>query len=263
VRHDVAVIDPEELELFRPLDRGLDFSLARWKHGAGPVTLLFSGGVDSGLLAWELRERVGLRLLTVGIDGAADLAAARSGAAVLGLPVRLVEVTPGEVREVQDRFATITADLPPVRRAAALALGVGLARAETGPVLCGQGADELFLGYAHFAGLTAAAAGGRSESDLRVLTDIDGPCAARIARSLGHDLVTPYLEPEFVRAALGVPVELRMPAPVPKALFRRWARHRGLPAAVADRPKRALQYGSGIARVLARHGAGGLRSSTP
>jgi asparagine synthase (glutamine-hydrolysing) len=240
----------DEREWFARLDAGVDAALAPWRAVAGPVTVLFSGGVDSGLLAWELRDRPGLRLLAVGLPGSPDLRAARGSALALGRELTAVELEPEEVLRGFDRWAPGIRHVPWTRQTVLVALALGLAHSDPGPALCGQGIDELFLGYAHFRDLSASDAKARSARDWTTLTDVDGPLAIAIGRELDRELVAPYLGPAFVRAALEIPIERRLPGGEPKALFRRWARSRGLPAPVAERPKRAFQYGSGIARLL-------------
>ena len=39
---------------------------APWRSGGALVCILYSGGVDSGVIAWELRDRPETRLFTVG-----------------------------------------------------------------------------------------------------------------------------------------------------------------------------------------------------
>jgi asparagine synthase (glutamine-hydrolysing) len=248
----MSAVREDERRTYRALDRAFGSAIEPWRDAHSPVTLLFSGGVDSGLLAWELRTNPALELLTIGSTGAADLHAARASAARLGLRVRAEEVGPLEVRDARRRWAAPLEGVSPVQRSVLVAFALALSRAARGPVLCGQGADELFLGYAHFRGLDPNAAAARSAADLRALLEVDGPRVDRVAAELGQRLVSPFLAPGFVAAAQAIPVERRMPYGIPKALFRRWAVHRGLPAEVANRPKRAMQYGSGIARLLAR-----------
>jgi len=52
----------------------------------GPVGVLFSGGVDSAILAWALRDRPRTTLFTLGTAGATDLGSAESAARIVGLP---------------------------------------------------------------------------------------------------------------------------------------------------------------------------------
>jgi asparagine synthase (glutamine-hydrolysing) len=244
--------DDRETRHYGPLDIALEAALAPWGSTRSPLALLFSGGVDSGLLAWELRRRSGLVLSTVGTSGSADLLRAGESATELGLPWLKSEVTGPEVRAAEDRLRRHLGDLPRTARSVLVAFALAVARAPADTILCGQGADELFLGYAHFRGLAGADADSRSDSDLHQLIERDWPRSQRIAAELGRTVIAPYLSPEFVEAARAVPIELRIDGATPKRFFREWAMHRGLPAGIALRPKRAMQYGSGIDRFISR-----------
>jgi asparagine synthase (glutamine-hydrolysing) len=232
------------------LDSAFALAMEPWTRIESPFTLLFSGGVDSGLLAWELRRRAGLSLITIGIRGSPDLRAAEESAALIGTRWMAHEITPSEVREAMRRIQGETAGLPRTSRSVLLALELALVNAPGTTVLCGQGADELFLGYAHFRGLAPGEAAARSETDLRLLLERDWPRSQRLAQRSGRNLSAPYLHPAFVATARAIPIERRLPHPVPKGLFRRWAMRRGLPPEIASRPKRALQYGSGVDRLV-------------
>jgi len=237
-----------ESECFRALDAALERALEPIRAGSAPLTLLFSGGVDSSLLAWELRSRQDLTLFTVGAAGSRDLSAASSASRLIGPPWSSARVGPAEVARTTEALADVLGDFDRVARAVLVALGVALERSPSRRTIAGQGIDELFLGYAHFRDLGREEAGARADADLRRLLDRDWPATIEIARRFGREIIAPYLEPEFRAAARSVPLEWRLPRSAPKAFFRRWAVHRGLPAELAARPKRAFQYGSGIAR---------------
>ncbi|MFZ0699516.1 MAG: asparagine synthase-related protein [Thermoplasmata archaeon] len=231
-------------------DSAFPRAVARLAHEDGPITVLFSGGLDSSLIAWELRERAGTVLWSIGREGSPDLGAARSAAEAMGMAWQHATLTSVEVESVLDRFAADLegAEGPPLDVAVAFALA--LDRAPTTRVLAGQGADELFLGYAHFRGLSAEQAADRAEADLRRLIESEWPRAQRIAERSGHVLAAPFLEPDVVRAAQEIPLAERMPGEVPKRWLRAWAIARGVPAEIASRPKRAIQYGSQVQRIL-------------
>jgi asparagine synthase (glutamine-hydrolysing) len=241
-------------ELRAALDRTL---------GRSPkVSLLFSGGLDSALLAHMLKDRavggsLDLELVTIGTAGASDLSAAERAAGLLGIPWKPNLVADADVRtalgEVRERGRPRDGPLPPE---SGLALEVqtglllGLQRASHPTVLCGQGADELFLGYAHFRPLAGARLEARYQQDLgRLLTD-DLPWTLRMARSLGVELGTPYLDPGWRTRVEAIPLERRRVGGLPKALLREIAQKLGLPASLAAAPKKALQYGSGVHSVL-------------
>jgi asparagine synthase (glutamine-hydrolysing) len=234
------------------LDAAIESALGPFRAGRSDLAVLFSGGLDSALLAWELRRRPRLTLFTVGTPHSPDLASAEAGAALLGVPWVPATLSDSDVLEVAREIEEETREITPTARSVQIAFALAVERAPVRTLLCGQGADELFLGYAHYRGLSAPDAARRSEQDLEQVLKDDWPRSRRIARRLGKTVEAPYLDPRFVDAAVRVPIALRLPDPAPKGFLRDWARHRGLPAELAQRPKRALQFGSGVDRVLRR-----------
>ncbi len=227
-------------------ESGFDSALAPWRSEGAPVSILYSGGVDSGLLAWELRHRRGTRLFTIGRGSSSDLEAGERSSATIGLPWSGYAV-PRDVLELVDaRIASETEGVPGVLRSVFVCLAVAIERAPEGELLCGQGADELFLGYAHYAGLDPARAAARADQDLDRLLTADWPRTVRIASLFGRRIHAPWLSPEFVSAARAVSLDERLPGTSPKRYWRSFARRRGLPEEIAGRPKRALQYGTGL-----------------
>ena len=222
--------------------------------GASGTTVLFSGGIDSSLLAFLLPERVGTELVTVGREGAPDLESGASAAEILGLPWRGVAVPDDAIHEaaagLQNRFGTRETTSIQV------ALELGLRAAKYSRVLVGQGADELFFGYAHYRGLAPEALKARRRDDLARLDDRDWPVTRQIAQEAGHDVRAPYLAAPVRVAALELPLPSLVPGGEMKPALRDLARALGLPQEIAERRKRAIQFGSGIDRLLRRPAAG-------
>ncbi|MCI4372737.1 MAG: asparagine synthase-related protein [Thermoplasmata archaeon] len=216
------------------------------------LSLLFSGGVDSGLLAWELRHDPRLRLSTVGLEGSPDPATAKMAARYLGLPWVGHTLADAEVLAMARQIADETEALSPTARAVQVSFAVAVQQAPPGIVLCGQGADELFFGYAHFRGLDEEASGRRGRADLDFLLEDAWPRSRRIAARWGREIAAPYLDPVFRSEVDRIPVTERRAGAEPKQAFRSFARRRGLPESIAARPKKALQYGTGIDRLLRR-----------
>ncbi len=225
-------------------------AIERAARDSGELTVLFSGGVDSSLIAWVLRP-VRPRLFTIGASGSADLESARSGARELGLPLEEGLVDGSRVRRALHQWAKELVLLKEPARSVTVATALALEMAPPGRLLMGQGADELFLGYAHFRGLSATESRLRQLADWSALVDRDWPRAQRIARALGRELVSPYLDPEVEAAAHACAASLLGKEGEPmKPVLRSAARALGLPDSLATRPKKALQYGSGVTRLL-------------
>ncbi len=235
------------------LDRGLDAAV-RELPSRGPLVVLCSGGVDSGVLATRLRERPQLVAAVVGVAGSPDLAAGRAAAEAIGIPSAVVAVDEDAVRSWAGWIDGRLGPLPPTQRAIATAFVLAVANAPAGPIVVGQGADELFFGYAHYRRGPASEAFARAEADLARLRSTDWPRCVGLAAALGREVHAPFLAEPFVAAARSIPEAIRWAAPPPKALWRAYAAARGVPPAVAGRPKKAWQYGSGVDRALRRAG---------
>src|SRR5271170_1987694 len=97
---------------FRELDLAMDAALGRLPSQE-PIVVLFSGGVDSGLLGWELRKRRGVTLHTFGLPHSADPIAARRAATLLELPHHEGTATLEEVLSEGKQVASWVGPLTP------------------------------------------------------------------------------------------------------------------------------------------------------
>jgi asparagine synthase (glutamine-hydrolysing) len=228
----------------------------------GGVTLLYSGGLDSSLLAWLLRARLATRLLTVGVPGAPDLSAGSAGAQLIGLPWSSRELAPERVARSQPALVVDRRSPPSPLWSVQVALDLALDATEDATVMVGQGADELFWGYAHFRGLTPTEGRRRAQADLDRLLTVDWPATIGTAARHGRRLLAPYLDPRLVALAQSLDPEELSWTLESKPLLRAAAHRLGLPPPLAGRPKKAMQYGTGVDAILRRHTAPARRTVT-
>ncbi|MCI4335467.1 MAG: asparagine synthase-related protein [Thermoplasmata archaeon] len=217
---------------------------------AGPLEILYSGGLDSSVLAWILRERPHTSLMTVGLADSPDILAAAAGAQLIGLPWRPVLVDLGGVEAGWERWKHAIGDARDPCASVQLALALALESASASSILLGQGADELFWGYARYRGLTAEAGDRLAVTDLARLIDVDLPRTRTIAGACGREIRLPYLNPEFREQLAGVGSRAHMSRERSKPLLRRLALHLGVAESLREQPKRAMQYGSRVAATL-------------
>ena len=72
-----------------------------------------------------------------------------------------------------------------------------------------------------------------------------------VAQSEGLEIRCPLLDEEVARLAMMVPIgEKFADATQKKGVLRRIARELGVPESACERPKQALQYGSGVHKLL-------------
>src|SRR5437867_7413231 len=226
--------------------------------------LAFSGGVDSALVATACKK-VGLNpeLITVAMKGQDELEHARRAADDIGLPITTKSLTQEEVLGAAKKVSQIVETKSPVTLGISLPFhfACGLTR-ELGKrcIVMGQLSDELFGGYARFEEI--AMKEGLDAVDAAMWKSVvaapEGDFAPgdKVATWHGLEFRCPFAYQPLAMFALELPVALRVRVSagrvVRKYLLRRLAEKWGLPDYVANRPKKAFQYSSGVHKVLAR-----------
>lgn len=204
-----------------------------------------SGGVDSSLVA----RLAGRECVAVGLENSRDLKQARRAAGLLNLDCTFVTITEAEIAAVLPRVVAAVPKKDPVNTGIALTLYfIARFAGEQGyrRILTGQGADELFGGYARYE---------TSENLEEELTrDFLGlEAQARrdqaIAGLFGTYLSMPYLDLRVVRAARIIPAQEKVQGNRRKIPLRKVA-ERHIPQDLAWEEKKAMQYGSGVWGVL-------------
>ena len=223
--------------------------------------VLFSGGVDSSLVALQVANRCTItHLVTTTSEGAHDTAAATKAASILGLPLITVELSPKLIWETLPEviFSIETSRQMDVE----IALPFYLASKKAAKIGCttvvsGQGPDELFAGYARhvrtYVEKGPEALAEQLWSEVSVTHEANIERDERAIAAHGVESFFPYLDQEFVRASLSVPVEWKVSpdgTPQRKVIFRELARLMGVPEEIAHVPKSATQYSSGSAKAL-------------
>ena len=119
-------------------------------------------------------------------------------------------------------------------------------------VLSGQGADELFGGYARHERIYREK--GEEELKKELLKDVYNLYKVNLERddhctmANGVELRVPFLDEEVVEIALSIPIEYKM-SELRKRILRDVA-SQYLPDYIAYRPKKAAQYGSGGEKMI-------------
>ncbi len=214
------------------------------------VTAL-SGGVDSTLIA-AIAERP---CVAVGVEDSHDLTRARHAAEALHLTCDYVTITPDAVEEALAAVIPVIPARDPVNISIAATMYFVASYARDHGytrILAGQGADELFGGYSRY--LTSTDLAATFAEDFQGLA-LQGARDQAVAGLFGAYLSMPYLDVRVVRAAQAISPNERVSGGIRKRPLREVAA-RYIPAEIADYDKKAMQYGTGVWKVirhLARH----------
>ena len=219
----------------------------------GRTAVLFSGGLDSTLLTALAKPFSELRLYTVGYPGSHDLAAGRNGAEELVLSWEAILLNDDLVRKAVAHLRDHMGVTDPVTISFEVPLFVICAKVPEGVLLSGQGADELFGGYARYSSMSPAELAEARAADLRCLLFDGFLRETRMAQGFGKTLLCPFLDLRVVEAALSIPSEELFGDLGNKQPLRSMARRMGLSASRA--PKKAAQYGSGVMKAMKRMAA--------
>lgn len=227
--------------------------------GDVPIGVLLSGGLDSSLVAAiaarEATER-GMRLksFSIGVEGSADVVAARAVADHIGTDHHEWIYSADDVLEaLPHAIGALESFEPALVRGAVpnylLARGVA---EHVKVVLCGEGADELFGGYEYLRSFTnerklhdelVRLVGGLHKLDLQ-RTD-------RVTMTHGIEARPPFLQREFVSFALSLPARWKLSNGVrPEKDVLRRAFEGWLPDALLWRRKAQFGDGSGAGQIL-------------
>lgn len=292
----LPVLSERKQELIQKLKESLESavkkrlpsaSLSRRRSAQGrsevKIGLLFSGGIDSTLIAFILKNLgVDFTCFSVGFhDGAAklpeDIVESERVAKRLGFKHEKILFNLEEVEEVFKKTAKILGkELTNV-----VNIGVGsveVAGFERGKVLGithffgGLGSEEIFAGYDRHE--KALVEGGNDAlhkeclAGLRQMYQRDLRRDVAISKALGITAATPFLDEELIAFSLAIPPELKInhsetftgklggdvngEKRFKKLILRYAAEAMGLPHGIAFRPKRAAQYGSRMNNAITK-----------
>jgi len=260
---DLELLEKSKEMLLKLLEGSVQSNAPKEEFG-----ILFSGGIDSALLAL-LCKRAGLKFscffgFMQGLGEPKDLAFAKKAADFLGVGLVLAPVPMEGLPKLIEETVSLIGSTNPVQVSVAMPLLAACRKAkDTGvkTVFSGMGADELFCGYAKFRNARDIAF--ESMRLVQLLPENDLKRDLAIASSLGLGLRTPYLNAEILKFALSLPKGLKLSGQRNKIILRELALSLGLPKELAERKKVAAQYGSnfdkGIGRLAKKAKAGGKR----
>ncbi|MFO7967145.1 MAG: asparagine synthetase B [Archaeoglobaceae archaeon] len=253
-----SVSDPQEA--IESYGEALVESVKKRVDGFEKVGVIFSGGIDSVLIAKIASFFADVTCYTAGIEGSMDLEQARSAASEMGMDIKIKELdvkdiedyTPKVMGAIEDRlFLQIEAGIP-VYAALEMAQKDGQK-----VVLSGQGPDELFGGYPWYRKVIAQ--DGYEKLEQHMLDDLQHAHCETLEREVkmaevnGLSFRYPYVDPQIIKLALQIDTKLKIRSSedkLGKYVHREFAKQVDVPVDLADRPKEAAQHGSGVHEAI-------------
>lgn len=247
---------PPLTEVLQEIRRRLDRAVVKRLMSDVPVGVFLSGGLDSSLVAALMRPHtLNLHSFAAGMAGAPDLAAARTVARFLGTEHHELIYTAADVKQALPAVIRCleSFDAPLVRSAIPMYFVSKLAAEYVKVVLCGEGADELFAGYAYLRDLGGGERLKRELAEITVrLQDTNLQRADRVSMAHGLEARVPFLDLDLVRYVSRLPAALLEPtASRPEKWLLREACRGLLPLEIEQRKKMKFSEGAGSAEVIA------------
>jgi len=225
------------------------------------IGVAFSGGLDSSVVAFLAKlSGASVHLICVGLEGQREIEHADEAAEALGLPLKLQKYTVEDVETALSEVLWLIEEPDAVKTGVAIPLfwtAEAASKLRCRVLLAGQGADELFGGYRRY--LTEYATGGVERVQKALFHDTAMSHETNFQRDepvcAFHkvELRLPFTDTEVVRFALSLPLNLKIESAednLRKRVLRQVAKNLGVAAFIADKPKKAVQFATGVNKAL-------------
>ena len=243
---------PEAIQAVRAT---LEWAVGTHMMSDVPLGAFLSGGLDSSIIAALACRHVDrLHTFSVGVEGSADLEAARLVARHLGTIHHEYIITPEEALACLPEiiYALESFDQDLVRSAIPCYFTSRLAAEYVKVILTGEGADELFAGYRYHKDIHDH---GRLHRELRrsigALHNINLQRVDRMTMAHSLEGRVPFLDLRMIELGQRIPVALKLPGAQAKE---KWILRKAfedlLPPEIVWRDKEQFDEGSGTADLL-------------
>jgi len=245
----------------KKLRRLLKQSVKQRVLGPEEVAVAFSGGLDSSIVAFLAKKFGGdVHLILVSLENQPEIECAKEAAEALKLPLHIHLYGKKSVEEVLPRVLWLIEEANPVKTSIGIPVFWTAEKAsEMGfkVMLAGQGADELFGGYKRY--LNDYVLYGEEFvqktifNDVTRMYEINFERDSKICNFHNVELRLPFATYQLAEFAASLPLQLKIESPkdmLRKTVLRKTAEDMGLPHFIVNKPKRAIQYATGVNKVI-------------
>lgn len=241
------------------LNSALKYSIEKYFDSISDVAIAFSGGIDSALLAKLISDHgIKPHLITLCSKGSYDYINSEKVSSLLSLELKRIEVVKegliGKARFLSKIFGKENL----MNLSIALLLNMVAEEASNSGfqnLVVGQGSDELFGGYKRY--VSYAKEGYDINEILR--KDFEKLQSTDISRdevsiSMYCEPIFPYINNRVAEVAFSIPLKYKIDVERDerKIVLRLLAKELGLPSEICNMQKKAMQYSSGIQKLLSK-----------
>jgi asparagine synthase (glutamine-hydrolysing) len=248
-------------EAAETLQKLLEQSVCMRVLGVREVAVAFSGGLDSSVVAFLAKKcHVDVHLVHVSLENQSETEAAEKAAEALSLPLQVHLFKEEDVAAVVARVVELIEEPDPIKTSIGVPFywtAEKVAEAGFKVLLAGQGADELFGGYQRY--VNEYLSHGKIAVRKTMFEDVVRVHESNLERDVKicgfHDveLRLPFASYPLAEFALALPTELKFEmraGSLRKLVLRKAAENMGLPVSMVKKPKKAVQYSTGVNRAL-------------
>jgi asparagine synthase (glutamine-hydrolysing) len=245
----------------KKLRKLLQHSVKQRVSGLKEVAVAFSGGLDSSIIAFLAEHfEVDVHLIFVSLENQPEIEHAKKAAEALNLPLHIRLYSEKAVKEVLPKVLWLIEESSSVKTSIGIPMFWTAEKAsEMGlrAMLAGQGADELFGGYKRY--LNDYLRYGEEIVQKTVFNDIidmyeiNFERDSKICNFHNVQLRLPFATYQLAKFAASLPLQLKIESPsdmLRKIVLRKVAEDVGLPHFIVNKPKKAIQYATGVNKVI-------------
>lgn len=229
--------------------------------GLKEVAVAFSGGLDSSIIVFLVKKfGVEAHLTSVSLKNQPEIEHVKKAAEALNLPLHIHVYSEKAVEEVLPKVLWLIEDANPVKTSIGIPVFWTAEEATKmgfRVMFAGQGADELFGGYKRY--LKDYMRYGEEPVQKTIFKDIaemyenNFERDSKICNFHNVELRLPFATFQLAKFAASLPLQLKIESPndmLRKTVLRKVAEDIGLPRFIVKKPKRAIQYATGVNKVI-------------